>query len=302
MEQSSRISAKFPFESKFVEVNGSKIHYVDEGEGDVMLFLHGIPTSNYLWRNIIPQLSKNVRCIAPDLIGMGKSDKPDIKYSIFDHIKYIEGFIKALKLKNITLVMHGWGSVIGFHYAMEHPENIRALVFYESHVRATVRWDMLSLPVQQFASLFSDEETTYQEVMKNNFFINTALPTGILRDLKDEEFARYREPFETEESRKPLLQYIRELPVGNGPDDVVEMMRDYSEKLKHSNIPKLMFYAVPGFITTIDTVKWAIDNLPNLEVRDLGEALHFVQETNPKLFSDELMDWYSTLEKTTVTQ
>ena len=109
------ISADFPFESKFVDVYGSKMHYIDEGTGDTVLFLHGNPTSSYLWRNIIPYLLPNARCIAPDLIGMGKSDKPDLEYRFLDHAKYLEGFIDKLGLENITLVIHDWGSALGLH-------------------------------------------------------------------------------------------------------------------------------------------------------------------------------------------
>ena len=128
---SERISEKLSYPSKFIEVYGSKIHFIEVGEGDPVLFLHGIPTSSYVWRNIIPHLSTLGRCIAPDLIGLGKSDKPDIEYSIFDHIKYIEKFIEIMKLKNITLILHGWGSVIGFDYATRHEKNCKGLVFYE---------------------------------------------------------------------------------------------------------------------------------------------------------------------------
>ncbi|MCB1828547.1 MAG: alpha/beta fold hydrolase, partial [Coxiellaceae bacterium] len=223
------------------------------------------------------------------------SDKPDIEYSIFDHIRYVEAFIAKLGLKNITLVLHGWGSVIGFHYAMEHQENVKGIAFYESHVRATISWDMLSLPVQQMASIFTDQDTSYREVMVNNFFINTALPTGILRQLTDEEMKHYAEPFKTKASRKPLMTYVQELPVGSIDDDVMALIRAYSAKLKESTIPKLMFYAVPGFITTIENVQWAKENFPNLELKDLGEALHFIQETNPLLFAHELDEWYLSL-------
>ena len=119
------ISADFPFESHYVEVLGSKMHYIDEGEGDPILFLHGNPTSSYLWRNIIPHVTSLGRAIAPDLIGMGKSDKPDIEYRFFDHVKYIDDFIEALGLKNITLVIHDWGSGLGFHYAHRNDTNIK---------------------------------------------------------------------------------------------------------------------------------------------------------------------------------
>ena len=126
------ISPKFPFESKFIEINGSNMHYVDVGEGDTILFLHGQPTSSYLWRNIIPYMQTNTRCIAPDLIGMGKSDKPDIAYTYHDHYDYVVKFIEKLELKNITLVIHDWGSGLGFHYAKNHPNNIKGIAFMEA--------------------------------------------------------------------------------------------------------------------------------------------------------------------------
>lgn len=289
------ISAKFPFESNFVEVEGVKIHYIDEGEGDPVLFLHGIPTSCYVWRNIIPPLAKSARCIAPDLVGMGKSDKPKIEYTIFDHIKFIEGFIEKLGLKNITLVLHGWGSVVGFHYAMRHEDNVKAIAFYESHVRAIEDWDMLSLPVQQFSMLFDDRNRSYREVVEKNFFIDTVLPTGVLRDLSDEELSYYREPFAEPDDRLPLWQYVQELPLGKERTDVVNLIDEYSKKLRASKMPKLMFFAVPGFITTIDTVSWCRDNLQNLEIIDLGEAMHFAQESNPDAFATNLEQWYQEL-------
>src|ERR671918_2371156 len=132
MEKLQEISAAFPFESHYVEVAGSKMHYVDEGEGDPILFLHGNPTSSYLWRNIIPHVTPVGRAIAPDLIGMGRSDKPDIEYRFFDHAKYIEGFIEKTKLKDITLVVHYWGSGLGFYYAMRNEDKIRGIAFMEA--------------------------------------------------------------------------------------------------------------------------------------------------------------------------
>ena len=137
-----QISIEFPFRSNFVEVHGSKIHYIDEGKGEPIL-LHGNPTSSYLWRNIIPHLTNNARCIAPDLIGMGKSDKPDIEYRFFDHVQYIEGFIDKTNLKDITLVVHDWGSGLGFHYAMRNEDKIRGIAFMESILAPIESWDML---------------------------------------------------------------------------------------------------------------------------------------------------------------
>jgi len=279
--------------SKTVEVNGSKIHYLEQGSGDPILFLHGMPTSSYLWRNIIPGISDQARCIAPDLIGMGESDKPDIEYRIFDHIKYIEGFIDALNLKNITLVMHGWGSVIGFDYARRHEDNVKALSFFESHVRPTTDWNMLSLPVQQFASLLSRPGAAYRAVVQQNYLVNKLLPRGVIRPLQSEELAVYQKPFRTPESRKPLWQYVQDLPLGEGPDDVVELIAQYSTWLEKTPLPKLMMYAIPGFITTVATVQWARDHMQNLELVGLDDVLHFAQESVPELFSQKLREWYT---------
>ncbi len=126
------ILADFSFESRYVEVHGSKIHYVDQGSGDPVLFLHGQPTSSYLWRNVIPHVSPVARAIAMDNIGFGKSDKPDIEYRFVDHVKYVEGFIEALGLKNVTLVIHDWGSALGFHYAMRNESNVKGIAFMEA--------------------------------------------------------------------------------------------------------------------------------------------------------------------------
>ena len=159
------ISAEFPFAPLYQEVKGAKIHYIDEGKGDPIVFLHGMPACNYLWRNIIPGMAKRARCIAPDLIGMGKSDKPDIAYTIFDHIDYISDFIDSLNLSDITLVLHGWGSIIGFDYAMKNQDKVKGIVFYEAHVRPVTSWDMLSLPVQQLAAMLVDPKSAKKSIM-----------------------------------------------------------------------------------------------------------------------------------------
>ena len=129
---SKDISSEFRFTSRFIEVNGSNIHFIEEGTGDPIVFIHGNPTSSYLWRNIIPYLTPHARCIALDLIGMGKSDKPEIDYRLVDHINYVEGFIEKMELTNITFVIHDWGSALGFHYAMHHESNIKGLSFSEA--------------------------------------------------------------------------------------------------------------------------------------------------------------------------
>ena len=281
-----------PLTSKTIKVRGSDMHYLEQGEGNPILFLHGIPTSSHVWRNIMPPLSINARCIAPDLIGMGKSDKPDIDYRVFDHIDYIEDFIAALDLKNITLVLHGWGSVIGFDYASRHENNISGLAFFESHIRPTIDWEMLSLPVQQMASLLKRPGASYRAIVQQNYLVKKLLPKAIIRDVTSEEMEQYLQPFPTPESRKPLWQYIKDLPLGKGPDDIIELIARYSKWLEDTEIAKLMLYAIPGFMTTVATVQWARDNIKNLDLVGLDDVLHFAQESVPHLFAEKLREWY----------
>lgn len=291
MTMQGSISAACNYPSNFVLIKGSKIHYIEDGSGDPIVFLHGMPTSSYLWRNIIPALSDKAYCIAPDLIGMGQSDKPQIDYTIFDHIKYMEGFIEALQLENITFVLHGWGSIVGFDYARRHGNNIKALAFFESHVHPTTDWDMLSLPVQQLATLLKRPGASYRAVVEQNYLVNKLLPNGVLRKLSEEELEYYRKPFLNPESRKPLWQYIQDLPLGEA-NGIVTLIEKCSQWLQHSSQPKLMMYAIPGFITTMATVQWAKDHIQNLTLVELQNALHFAQESMPDVFCKELRNWY----------
>lgn len=285
-----RISDKFTFPSKYVEVLGSKIHYIDVGTGDPIVFLHGIPTSSYLWRNIIPYIAPLGRCIAPDLIGFGKSDKPNIEYSIVDHIHYLDKFIEALHLKNITFVLHGWGSVIGFDYAMRHENDCKGLIFYEAFLRSLAD-NEISLPLQEQLLAIQDEESI-ERIIKNGIsFVDTVIPQNVMRQLSDEEMNHYREPFRQTGSGKPLLQYLKELSSIDEQSKVNQLIVNYSNKLEKSLVPKLMLYSIPGFFTTIATIIWAKEHLPNLEIVEIGEELHLAQETHPALIGETISVW-----------
>lgn len=279
-------------DSKYITVLGSKIHYLEKGTGDnTFLFLHGIPTSSYLWRNVIPPIAKCGRCIAPDLIGMGKSDKPNIPYRVFDYIRYIEGFIEALQLKNITLVLHGWGSVIGFDYAMRHEDKVKSLVFYEAHLRPITKWEMLALPVQELTMMLNSVDRSADLILNSDYFMEKIFPAGMLRKLSTDELEVYRQPFKTSQDRKLLLQYLRDFPAGNKRSDVNDLIAGYSTRLIQSPIPKLMLYTIPGFNTTVDTLVWAKDTLSNVSLADVGEDLHYAQETHPQLMGTEIANW-----------
>ena len=152
-------SSDCPYESRYIDVHGSKIRYIDEGSGDPILFLHGNPTSSYLWRNIIPHLTALGRCIAPDLIGMGRSDKPDLEYRLVDHVKDIEVFIEAMGLQNLTLVVHDWGSAVGFHYAMRHGHNVKGMAFMEAILMPWLTWDMFLSDLPDVKKIFQGFRT-----------------------------------------------------------------------------------------------------------------------------------------------
>ena len=294
--ESEWISEKVSYPSKYVEVCGSKMHYIESGEGNPILFLHGIPTSSYLWRNIIPHLSSLGRCIAPDLIGFGLSDKPNIEYSVIDHIKYIEQFIASLNLEKITFIMHGWGSVIGFDYAMRHENNCMGLVFYEAFLRS-VNGDDISLTYQEQLAEFADQDSISDLVINGSAFIDKMILQNVMRQLSNEEMNQYRKPFLVSGASKPILQYFKELPRGDGLGKIDQLIANYSQKLTQSNLPKLMLYSVPGFITTIATIMWAKENLPNIEITEIGEELHLAQESYPQLIGETISVWLQGIEQ-----
>lgn len=294
-----KISADFPYESHYVDVYGAKMHYISEGSGDPILFLHGVPGSAYVWRNVVPHLTSLGRCIAVDLIGMGKSDKPDIEYSVFDQIKYVEKFIETLNLKRITLVLHGWGSVIGFHYAMHHPENCKSLIFYEAYLRPFKDGD-ISLPLQEQIHALDQEKNIQDLIMNGTYFVDKVLPQEMLRPLTEKEMTHYREPYKQKGSAKALRQYLQEMPRMDRTSKVDQLIADYSKKLIQSQLPKLMLYSLPGFITTITSVMWAKKHLLNLEIADVGEELHYAQESNPVLMGEAMSAWLQGVEQQTM--
>ncbi len=288
-------AADFPFEPHFVEVLGSKMHYVDEGEGDPILLIHGNPASSYLWRNIIPHLTDDARVIAVDLIGMGRSDKPDIEYRFFDHVSYLEGFINELQLENITLVIHDWGSALGFHYAMRHQSNVKGVVFMEAILGPIPSWEVVPQPERDKFQAFRTPDIGRDLIINQNVFIEQFLPGGIVRKLSEEEMNHYREPFQQPSSREPVWRWPNELPIAGEPADVVEAAQAYNQWLQQTELPKLLFHATPGLIITPPVVEWSKQNLKNLQTVDLGPGIHFLQEDHPDAIGQAIADWYRSL-------
>lgn len=294
------ISPDFPFTKKTIEIEGSTIAYVDEGQGQPVLFLHGNPTSSYLWRNVIPYVTgpnvpEGYRAIAPDLIGMGDSGKPDIGYTLDDHLRYMDGFIEALDLRDTILVIHDWGSVIGMRHARLHPDKVAAVAFMEAVVPPGMPAPSYEAMGPQMGPLFRDLRTPdvgEMMVLDGNPFVEKILPEmGVMRQLSEAEMDAYRAPYKTRESRLPTLQWPREVPIGGAPAFSANEVEKNGEWLLTSPMPKLLFHAEPGALLPQPAVDFLAVRVPNLEVRFLGAGTHFVQEDHPHLIGQGLADW-----------
>lgn len=239
------ISAAFPYESKYADVLGSRMHYVDEGQGDPVLFIHGNPTSSYLWRNVIPYVKDTQRAIAIDLIGMGKSDKPDIGYTYQDHKRHVDGFIDKLGLRNIAFVIHDWGTVLGFDYAIHHEQNVRAIAFMEALIPPTLPNPNTPVPNTIFGQ-FRSPGVGEKMVLEENYFVENMIPGGVIRTLCKEEMDYYRAPYPTPASRKPTLMWPRELPMGGEPARNVEVANAIGEWMQTTDIPMLHLWCRSG--------------------------------------------------------
>ncbi|NQW36187.1 MAG: haloalkane dehalogenase [Flavobacteriales bacterium] len=284
------ISSEFPFESQFIDINGSQMHYIDEGKGDPILFLHGNPTSSYLWRNVIPHLANKGRCIAPDLIGMGKSGKPDIGYTFFDHYDYLNAFIEKLDLKNITLIIHDWGSALGFYYAFKHPNNIKGIAFMEA-VFKTVKWNTVPKTMKRHFKMMRLPIIGWLLTSVGNVFIKKLLPGTIIRQLSKAELKVYEAPYLTIKSRKPLQVWPTQIPFDGKPQNVHQAVSNYHNWLKESAIPKLCLYATPGLLIRKNDVAWIAEKFKNTTIKDVGKGIHFIQEDNPHGIGKALSEW-----------
>jgi haloalkane dehalogenase len=262
-----------------INVLDTEISYVDTGSGDPIVFLHGNPTSSYLWRNIIPWLSGHGRCLAPDLVGMGQSGKSSAgSYRFVDHARYLDAWFNAMGLTgNVTLVLHDWGSALGFHRAFRHPGQIKAIAYMEAITRPRAWVDFPDGRDAMFRALRSDKGE--RMVLDENFFIEAVLPKSIIRRLSDEEMATYRAPYPTREARLPLLAWPRELPIEGVPADVVAIVTEYGQWLATSTLPKLFIAAEPGAIL-VGRARDICRTWPNQQETTV-KGIHFIQEDAP---------------------
>lgn len=296
MTSASEISAYDPHPRHRVDVGGIEMAYADTGGAPdgAVVFLHGNPTSSYLWRNIIPHVSPLARCLAPDLAGMGDSDgTPDGSYRFFDHSRYLDGWFDAsLPTGQVVLVVHDWGSALGFHWARRNPERVRGLVYMEAIVRA-VTWDEWPEAARQVFQGFRSEAGESM-VLERNIFVERVLPGSTLRGVSDEAMEVYRRRYtEPGESRRPTLSWPREIPVDGEPADVVAVVNEYAAWLSQTPTPKLFINAEPGAILTGPQREFCRTFANQSEVTVPG--VHFIQEDSPHEIGAAIAEWYAGL-------
>jgi len=286
------ISSEFPYESQFVDVLGSKMHYIEQGEGDPILFIHGNPMSSYLWRNIIPHVSGQGRCIALDLIGMGKSDHPDIGYTYDDQYRYLCGFIDALGIgQNLTLVIHDWGSGLGFRWAHDHADQVRGIAFMEAMIKALSLEDLpgaMKVGMRVMRNPFFN----WLLVGVGNAFLKQMMPSLTYNDLTPEAAAHYRSHYPTVKSRRAVRQWPREVPFDGKPKKNHDIVMGFRQWLQTTTFPKLLLHGDDGVAIKAPEVAWCKEKLPNLQVVDLGPGKHFLQETHPDRIGQAISRWF----------
>jgi haloalkane dehalogenase len=280
-------------QKKFIDINGKRMAYAEMGDGDPIVFQHGNPTSSYLWRNIMPHLADQGRCIAVDLIGMGDSDKLDDPgpddYRYVDHRDYLFAAWEALGIeRRVTLVIHDWGSALGFDWASQHADAVLGIAYMEALV-CPVQWsDWPEAAAGIFRGFRSDAGESM--VLEKNLFIERVLPGSIIRELTEDEMSEYRRPFlNAGEDRRPTLTWPRQIPIDGQPEDVYEIVHSYGQWLTTCQVPKLFINADPGAIL-IGSQREFCRGFPNQSEVTVRGA-HFIQEDSPDEIGTAIADW-----------
>lgn len=287
------VSEELSLARKTAQVLDSTMTFIESGKGDTVLFLHGNPTSAYLWRNILPYAGKDHRAVAVDLIGMGGSGKPDITYTFADHVRYLDAFIETLGPDPITLVGHDWGAALAWHYAQRHPDKVEKLAFMEGVLPP-------AFPKPSFESMgelgdifraFKDSEKGHQLVIEQNMFVEEVLPNMVNRPLGDAAKAEYGAPYQLASHRAPTLSWPREVPIAGEPAATVTALQDIETFMQQTEMPVLLLYADPGVLVPPAATGWYTDRISNLETAYIGRGLHFFLEDQPDAVGRAIADW-----------
>ncbi len=295
----ARPSKAFPFESRFIEVNGDKIHYIDEGEGDPVLFVHGVPDSSHTWRNVIPHVKPRGRVIALDLPGMGLSDKPSLQ-GYNDLYDRFEGFIEALELKNVTLVVIDWGAILGLQYARTHEDNVRGVVMMEAAVAPLYPIDdpeafrRMGSSAASALDFYQTMKTPMGEelIVNQNAFIETIMPDFVVRKMRKRELDIHRQAYADPQDRYNLLMFPRMMPIEGQPADTQEVFVKNNEwLLSKTKTPTMLIWFRPGLVVLPEQAKWLAEYVTNHENVYGGIGLHFVQEDEPDAIGYAVAEW-----------
>jgi haloalkane dehalogenase len=280
-------------------VLGSQMAYRQMGRSDapVALFLHGNPTSSYIWRNIIPHVAPVAHCMAPDLIGFGQSDKPEIAYRFEDHVRYLDAFIAAANIEQAYLVAQDWGTALAFHLAARRPEFVRGLAFME-FIRPMPAWEefLRGIAAREIFRKFRTPGEGEKLILEGNAFVEQVLPGSILRKLTEEEMAVYRAPFPTPQSRRPTWRFPNELPIAGEPADVYATLEAAHAALASSRYPKLLFVGDPGALVSPAFAERFAATLRNCKLVRLGAGAHFLQEDHPDPIGRSVAAWIGEIE------
>ena len=275
------------------QVLDSTMFHREVGDGAPLVFLHGNPTSSYLWRHVLSPVAGVGRCLAPDLIGMGESGKPDVGYTFADHARYLEAWIDTLQLGRVVLVGHDWGGALALDWAARHPGRVRGVALTETILRP-MSWEDFPAAARALFRTLRTPGAGDAMVLDDNLFVEEALPATVMRGLSAEDLAVYRAPYPTPKSRRPLLQWPRSMPLDGEPADVVARIEAYDEWLRASHdVPKLLLTFEPGPSTMIgpEMVDWCTANIASLQVRAHGPAGHHTPEDRPEAIAASLLAW-----------
>jgi haloalkane dehalogenase len=275
-----------------INVLDSTMAYREAGdrEAPVALFLHGNPTSSYIWRDILPLVSRVAHCIAPDLIGFGQSGKPEIEYRFADHVRYLDAFLEDAGITSAFVVAHDWGSGLAFELAARRPEFIRGLAFME-FIRPMPTWSDFHPDQIETFKKFRTRGIGEEMILQGNAFVEGVLPAATARKLTEDEMSVYRAPFSTPESRRPTWRFPQELPIAGQPADVYSTMEKAHRALAQSIYPKLLFVGDPGALVSPAFAASFAKGLKNCRTVQLSSGLHYVQEDHPDVIGANVKEW-----------
>ena len=288
------IDETFNFHHKSVKVLGSNISYLDEGKGRAVIFVHGNPTSSYLWRNVLPFVAEGNRVVALDLIGMGQSDKPNIDYTFADHYRYFSAFIDTLGLQTVSLVGHDWGAALVWEYARKNPHMVKRLAFMEGVLPPAfpvASYESMGPKMGDLFKKMQDPVMGKKMIIDDNMFVEQILPGFVSRPLGALAMKKYRAPFLSLSSRKPVLVWPVQVPIAGQPKQTVRTLENIRKFMGKTDMPVLLLYASPGVLVPPAAVPWYVERISKLETSFVGAGLHFIQEDQPQAIGRALADW-----------